>query len=222
MKEKRLSYKGENITVSYALNRCIHSAVCVRNLPDVFEPPRKPWIIPDNDSADRVADVVMRCPTGALHFTRNDGGAEEPTPEENNVLVRPNGPYFLRGDLHIATPDGEETMRDVRMALCRCGASKNKPFCDNSHLTIGFRDNGLREATKIEELPSDPVQLTITPTTNGSLKIEGPVRVFAANGDVVFQGSKTFLCRCGHSSNKPFCDGTHKRISFSDQNPTEV
>src|SRR6185503_11487849 len=96
-----------DITVTWSKRRCIHSAECVRFLPDVFEPGRKPWVMPENDTADEVAAVVMRCPTGALHFERHDGGAAEAPDQENRVRATRHGPLELRGDLRIATPAGE-------------------------------------------------------------------------------------------------------------------
>ena len=83
----RKAYRSEKITVSFDLERCIHSAECVRGLPAVFDAEKRPWIQPDRSDPDRVAEVVMRCPTGALQFERRDGGTEEPMPNEN--IVRP-------------------------------------------------------------------------------------------------------------------------------------
>ncbi|MDO4263516.1 MAG: (4Fe-4S)-binding protein [Deinococcus sp.] len=132
------AYTAPDITVYYNKDVCIHYAACIRGLPQVFDTEQKPWIQADHAPAEKVADVVRRCPTGALHYVLRDGPAEQPEP--TTVDVRQNGPYFLRGDLTIAAPQGE--VKDTRAALCRCGASKNKPFCDGTHRDIGFEAAG--------------------------------------------------------------------------------
>ena len=79
-----------------------------------------------------------RGPTGALHYRRLDGGTKEEPPDELQVVPRPNGPLFLRGRIRIESAGGEVIREDTRVALCRCGGSQNKPFCDGSHRTNGF------------------------------------------------------------------------------------
>lgn len=138
MKSKTLYYSGEKAAVSYDVRRCIHAAECVHGLPDVFDPGRKPWIDPDRAEAEQLLQVIMRCPTGALHLERSDGEPAEPTPERNTAIVERNGPVYFRGDLEIVTREGEVLLKDTRIALCRCGASENKPFCDGSHVRVGF------------------------------------------------------------------------------------
>ena len=103
MKSKILHYSGEKAAVSYDVRRCIHAAACVHGLPDVFDPSRKPWIDPDRAEAEQLLQVIMRCPTGALHLERSDGEHAEPTPERNTAIVERNGPVYLRGDLEIVT-----------------------------------------------------------------------------------------------------------------------
>ncbi|MYH48095.1 MAG: hypothetical protein F4151_00830 [Gammaproteobacteria bacterium] len=141
MKSKILHYSGEKAAVSYDVRRCIHAAACVHGLPDVFDPSRKPWIDPDRAEAEQLLQVIMRCPTGALHLERSDGEHAEPTPERNTAIVERNGPVYLRGDLEIVTGQGEVLLKDTRIALCRCGASENKPFCDGSHVRVEFTED---------------------------------------------------------------------------------
>jgi uncharacterized Fe-S cluster protein YjdI len=118
---------------------CIHVRNCVRGLGQVFDPSARPWINVDAADPDAIAKAVLSCPTGALHFRRVDDGEQEEAAQETTVEPRPNGPLFLRGRLKIVDPDGRVIREDTRVALCRCGASENKPFCDGSHRRIGFR-----------------------------------------------------------------------------------
>lgn len=133
------AYVGGEVTVSYDAARCIHFAACVRGLPDVFRPGERPWIRPDGAAGRLVAEVVLSCPTGALHFTAPDGTTETPEPGPTVVEPQPDGPLFVRGQVVVRTPNGE--LRDTRVALCRCGASGNQPFCDGTHVRIGWRSS---------------------------------------------------------------------------------
>jgi uncharacterized Fe-S cluster protein YjdI len=131
-------YRNERIVVSWNPKRCIHTANCIRGLPQVFQPTDRPWVHVDAATADEIATVVMTCPTGALHFERLDGGAQEPVPDQTTITVRPNGPLFVRGQLRIMGVGGRLIQEETRAALCRCGHSENKPFCDGSHQRVGF------------------------------------------------------------------------------------
>ena len=84
-------YANDQIEVTWEPAFCIHAAECLRGLPAVFDSRRRPWIIPDNGSPAEIGEVIQRCPTGALHFRRRDGGPQEPVPEETTVAPRPNG-----------------------------------------------------------------------------------------------------------------------------------
>jgi uncharacterized Fe-S cluster protein YjdI/CDGSH-type Zn-finger protein len=132
-------YANDQIDVTWEPAFCIHVAECLRGLPAVFDSQRRPWIIVDNGSPDEIGNVIERCPTGALHFRRRDGGPPEPVPEDTTVQERPNGPLFVRGKIRIFGQDRKLLREDTRVALCRCGASQNKPFCDGSHRRVGFR-----------------------------------------------------------------------------------
>jgi len=139
----RRVYRGADIEVSFDLDICIHVGACLLGAPAVFERDRRPWILADNASADEVASVVQRCPSGALQYRRLDGGADERPPTPPKVTPMRNGPLFVRGDVEVSHADGTvETL--PRASLCRCGLSKNKPFCDNSHLTGHFEADGER------------------------------------------------------------------------------
>lgn len=204
------TYTSDAIDVTYDPNKCIHVAACVRGLPAVFDTSKRPWVQPWQAKAEAVAEVVERCPSGALHYQRKDGGeAESPSPI-TTVVATPNGPYYLRGDLQLAGQEGRET----RLALCRCGASANKPFCDNSHRQIRFRDEG-RLAREQDEAVDETGPLQIAPRANGSLRLHGPVEIRSFDGSQVYRCTAIALCRCGHSQEKPFCDATHRKIGFT-------
>jgi uncharacterized Fe-S cluster protein YjdI/CDGSH-type Zn-finger protein len=133
------AYKSNDITVYYNARLCIHAAECVRGLPQVFDTSKKPWIEPSNATADLIAEVIHRCPSGALRYERLDGGANEPIPKEVSGTFSENGPLYLRGNLRLEDAEGKLIFEGSRVALCRCGASHNKPFCDRSHQKINFQ-----------------------------------------------------------------------------------
>ena len=141
MKEGKVHhYESPDAKVTWDAIRCIHAAECVRTLPPVFDPAAKPWIRPDKADAASVADAVNRCPSGALRMQFADGTSAMAVPPDNHGRVTANGPNYLRGKLRLR--EGESVLEDTRVALCRCGASQHKPFCDNSHKKIGFVDAG--------------------------------------------------------------------------------
>src|SRR5215208_5891042 len=109
---RRKEYRSQRIVVSFDPERCIHARYCVRGLPEVFDPSERPWLRPDQANPDRVAEVVMCCPTGALQFERTDGGAKESIPQENVIAVGVNGPLYVRGDIQIKGPLGELLIED--------------------------------------------------------------------------------------------------------------
>jgi CDGSH-type Zn-finger protein len=192
----------------------------VRGLPAVFDTSRRPWILPDAADADAIAAVVAACPSGALHFARRDGGAEEPAPDRNTIVPRPRGPLYVRGRVQLRAADGSLLAEDSRMALCRCGQSGNKPFCDNSHRAAGFDDPGVvADAGQPVDAHGD---LTIVVRPNGPYQVQGAFTLRGAGGQGICHSEGAKLCRCGGSANKPFCDGTHRQIGFrSEENASE-
>jgi CDGSH-type Zn-finger protein/uncharacterized Fe-S cluster protein YjdI len=206
-------FPDPKITVTWSKRRCIHSAECVAGLPMVFEPGRKPWITPEDAPANAIARVIERCPTGALHYQRHDGGAAETPDAEASVRPSRHGPLHLRGDLRVAIGEGA-VLRDVRVALCRCGRSRNAPFCDGSHHAAGFRDAGEVFEARIGAPEVPPGPLRVTARENGPLRLEGAFTIVSADGRVKLAAGEAALCRCGQSRNRPFCDSSHKTSGF--------
>ena len=137
-KERGQTYQADGITVRWEPRLCIHTGFCFKTLGSVFQPWDTPWVKPERADAERIAAAVRLCPTGALQYETPEG--PEPAPVEGlEVTVIPNGPLFLRGSFQLQLDDGTVVRRANRAALCRCGQSKNKPFCDNTHLEARFR-----------------------------------------------------------------------------------
>jgi uncharacterized Fe-S cluster protein YjdI len=132
-------YPSTGITVIWDATRCIHTGRCLRGLPAVFNLDQRPWVDVTAAPPDQIAAVIRRCPTDALRCRPGPGLAEEQPDSPTTVEPRPNGPLFVRGPINIVNQRGEVLGEETRVALCRCGASDNKPFCDNSHLRINFR-----------------------------------------------------------------------------------
>ena len=202
-----------SVGVSWDAARCIHAAECVHALPDVFDPAAKPWIRPDAADAGALEAAVERCPSGALSLHAPGGAPLTTAPATNTGLLTPQGPLYVRGKVTLMHHGA--AVQETRLALCRCGASLNKPYCDNSHRKVGFADPGALPAISAPDSSADlNAPLTITPTTNGPLQCDGPLTLHGSGGRTAFS-AKAFLCRCGGSRNKPYCDGTHKAIGFA-------
>lgn len=213
---KRLTYTGNDVEITYDIERCIHAAECANGLPGVFDPNRKPWVDPNGASADEVAAVIQRCPTGALKFRRTDSGSAEVPAENATIAVAEDGPLYVTGNLRIHMPDAEQPLVETRAAFCRCGASKAKPFCDGAHQEAKFRDGCRVDLARAvdDEYSDDTDVIDVTPLADGPLKVEGLIEIAGADNAETGRFAGAFLCRCGASSNKPFCDGSHREIAF--------
>jgi CDGSH-type Zn-finger protein/uncharacterized Fe-S cluster protein YjdI len=202
--------RGKRALIRFEAKKCIHSRHCVLDRPDVFVPNVEgEWIHPDAATPDEIAALALACPSGAIAFERLDGGANEAAPLVNLARVRENGPLALHADMEIAGHG-----RALRATLCRCGASKNKPFCDGSHTAAGFQATGEPATKPTEPLEQRSGTLKVTPSKNGPLVLEGALEICSGTGRTIRRVTKAVLCRCGQSSNKPYCDGTHAKVGF--------
>jgi len=199
----------EHISINFDVKKCIHSRNCVLGAPKVFIGNVKgPWLHPEEVSPEDMASVARNCPSGAITYKRLDGGADEAAPDVNVLRVRENGPYAISADIEI----GDERL--FRGTFCRCGKSKNKPYCDSSHVEAGFIATGERRLIQSEPLEERNGVLNIDPTENGPLVVTGNLEICGGTGHTIQKVETARLCRCGGSGNKPFCDNTHARIGF--------
>ncbi len=210
---KTKTYSGESIDVGWNESLCIHLAECGRSSGELFVGKRQPWCQPDLVAVDDVVSVVKRCSSGALSYTRKDGRAGEAPAERNEIVVSSRGPLYATGDLHLTGAPEDRSGVRFRAALCRCGQSKNKPFCDNTHEASGFSDHGAIGQTG-DGFESEGGPLTLKPVKDGPLLVSGNLTLVAGTGRCAWRGTKAALCRCGASKNKPFCDGSHKAAGF--------
>ena len=214
--KQQFRYPGNKVDVEWDDRLCIHIGECGRAKGDLFISGRKPWCVPNLVSQEEVVNVVERCPTGALTYHFQDASVTEQPNEQNTVTVTYNGPYFFRGNLHIEGASEHNPGLAFRAALCRCGRSKNKPFCDNSHEEVEFKDYGAVGESG-EPLAQQGGPLNINPSKNGPLMVIGNTTIKSSSGRNAWTGTKVALCRCGASNNKPFCDGSHSKIGFEDE-----
>jgi CDGSH-type Zn-finger protein/uncharacterized Fe-S cluster protein YjdI len=212
MKRKIHDYDAAGITIYFERKRCIHALECVRALPDVFSMTRRRWVDATQAQPQEIAAIVERCPTGALHYRRKDGYADEQVPERNEARLAADGPLYLHGNLEIHT--AEEVLQETRVALCRCGASRNKPFCDNSHENIAFQDNSaVRASFAGSQSSSGVLRVLIEP--DGACVLEGAFSLTGSDDTTIENcGPRLSLCRCGQSRDKPLCDGAHLKTGF--------
>jgi len=135
--EKNKEYSNGEITVVWKPEICIHSASCVKNLPGVFKPTESPWIQLDNSTTAAITNAVNKCPSGALTYrSSSDKGLEDnisQTKAVTKIDVIENGPLRVHGSVIIKHVDGREEERTKVTSFCRCGRTKNGPFCDGTH-----------------------------------------------------------------------------------------
>jgi len=142
---KTHTYSNKDLTIIWKPDVCIHSKICWHGLRQVFDPAKRPWIMPDAADSATIMAQIDKCPSGALSYIKKDTPATDTAPAAQaassmtNIVCLPNGPLVVSGELVVKKPDGTEEIKSGSVTLCRCGGSKNKPYCDGSHHTIGFQ-----------------------------------------------------------------------------------
>lgn len=134
-------YEGDGIVVHDNRHACAHSEECIHGAPEVFHKMHRPWITPAGAGADAIAEVIRRCPSGALSYTQG-GPPWQGIDRPPRVRVMPGGPYRIEGGVELAIEEDvwADGVGREHYALCRCGGSLNKPFCDGTHWRNGFAD----------------------------------------------------------------------------------
>lgn len=136
MKEIIKRYTKGNLTVVWQPSKCIHSKICFHGLPTVFNPKSRPWVTLEDNTTEDIIAQVKECPSGALSIEGTSNTSESENCTKLNVTK--GGPLLVEGSLIITLPNGEQVEKSGMTALCRCGASANKPYCDGSHAKIEF------------------------------------------------------------------------------------
>lgn len=141
---------------------------------------------------------------------------EKPEYPGNSIMVRPDGPLICKADNEITLQDADENLiaKEKEFALCRCGLSANKPFCDGSHKKDAITMSQSFSDEREENIDDISGELVITVKTNAMYSVKGPVTIFSRDGKSKTTRTKAALCRCGFSENKPFCDVRHKKCGF--------
>lgn len=133
-------YAGKDITIHDNRGVCAHSGYCTDNSPAVFRMGQEPWIYPDAEEAEKIARTIRMCPSGALSYTK-DGVLYKDRDREPGITISKNGPHRVVGGIGLNDPTGPTPESREHYTLCRCGGSKNKPFCNGAHWYINFRDD---------------------------------------------------------------------------------
>ncbi|MDX2189766.1 MAG: (4Fe-4S)-binding protein [Bacteroidota bacterium] len=132
-------YTNGEVTVVWKPGICIHSAICFKGLPEVFDPRQRPWVKMEGAETKAIVEQIKKCPSGALSYFMNNESNMESAKLDAEIEVIPNGPLIIYGTLKVTDTNGNKTLENKTTAFCRCGGSSNKPFCDGTHKKNGFQ-----------------------------------------------------------------------------------
>ncbi len=130
-------YTEGDLTVRWEPKKCMHSEKCWNGLPQVFDAKRKPWIDLSQAEAETIRKQVRSCPSGALSLP--DDNEQQKSTSPMKVSLAKNGPILIQEEITLCDAEGNEEVKKGPLALCRCGASNNKPFCDGTHSKVDFK-----------------------------------------------------------------------------------
>ncbi len=136
-------YPGKEIHITFNRSICAGAANCVNELPEVFSGKSSTtWITPDNADKESIIQTIKTCPSGALSYSI-DGEHFIDSRSKPKITIIKNGPYMVEGIAfkHASKPTH---FAATKYTLCRCGLSKNKPYCDYSHAEQGWKDTNNR------------------------------------------------------------------------------
>ena len=139
--DHRQSYQAQSITIHDNRSICAHAGHCTDALAAVFKYGSQPWIDASGAAVEAIIETIRSCPSGALSYTL-DGIQGKEQPQEPSITVTRDGPYAVEGAAQLLEQSWAQGASTEHYTLCRCGASKNKPFCDGTHGSIGFKDGG--------------------------------------------------------------------------------
>ncbi len=140
VEDKRDNYAGQKITIHDNRGICAHAGRCTDGLAAVFHLKEEPWIYPDSASAEEIIDTIKKCPSGALSYSV-DGVEYQVKDGKPSIFIAPNGPYVVSGGPALENTERGEQTSTEHFTMCRCGGSKNKPFCDGTHWYNEFTDD---------------------------------------------------------------------------------
>jgi len=139
-KDNGITYSGKQIKIHDNRSICAHAGYCTENLSTVFKMHQEPWIDADASTVEEIISIISQCPSGALSYSL-DSVENNPAATEPGIYIAPNGPYVISNCPDLQETHWAECASKTQYTLCRCGASKNKPFCDGSHWSNNFIDD---------------------------------------------------------------------------------
>ena len=132
-------YTNGEVTIVWDAQKCLHSGICARGLPNVFRPKLRPWVKIEAADTETIVNQVKQCPTGALSFYMNNIKGLVSQAKEITIEALENGPLLVHGTLKVMHSGDVEEIKLNTTAFCRCGTSKTKPYCDGTHTKIDFK-----------------------------------------------------------------------------------
>ncbi len=157
MDKENREYTNGEIKVYWQPDKCIHATTCYRELIEVFNPRKRPWVNMKGASTERIIEIINKCPTDALTYKWNDESKNKEAPNEKInsanayasathlrpviVQVMRDGPLVVQGSFVVYDGQGKQLKSMAMTSFCRCGASNNPPFCDGFHRKIGFKSD---------------------------------------------------------------------------------